>query len=325
MDPGRVALELRSPVRVGSPVVSVVVPTWNRASMVTDTIAAVGAQDFRDLELIVVDDASTDETARVLQGWVAEATVPMTYLRLERHGGPAVARNAALSIARGRFIAFTDSDCVPSRGWLTRALDGFSAPGIGVVQGLTTCASSSPPFFSHYIETTRLDGSYSTSNIVYRREALEGHRFDPACIYWEDTDLGWRVRGDGWDVAFAPDAVVHHQVIRLDPFRWVLWPTHYVNWPAKAARYPGFRRHLFLGLWVRPMNAAFDLALAGLVASIRWRRTALLAIPYAALFVGSRGLQGRLPAVKVALHAARDLTSFASLVAGSVRYRAVVL
>ncbi len=92
-----------------------------------------------------------------------------------------------------------------------------------------------------------LDGSFSTSNVVYRREAPGALRFDPECKYWEDVDLGWRVLAMGWKARFAPEAVVGHEVMPLRPVQWMLWPRRFANWPAKAARYPGFRRHLFSG------------------------------------------------------------------------------
>ena len=106
--------------------------------------------------------------------------------------------------------------------------------------------------FSHFIETRRFDSSFSTSNVVYRRAALDGHRFDAHCSYWEDTDLGFRVRNDGWDFAFADDALVYHQVVPQTAPAWLLWPRRYANWPAKTARYPEFRNTLFLRVWGRP-------------------------------------------------------------------------
>jgi hypothetical protein len=181
------------------------------------------------------------------------------------------------------------------------------------------------PLFEHHIETKRLDGHFSTSNIVYRRTSLAGLRFDPRCWYWEDTDLAWRVIESGWQATFADAARVAHQIIPLSPLRWLLWPRRYSNWPAKAARYPAFRQHLFLGVWVRPLHLLFDLALLG-VALGRWRPAALAAaLPYALTFGSVRGVRGRFPPAKVAAGVGWDLVAFVSLVAGSIRHRALVL
>lgn len=323
--PVEVATIVRGSVTASSTQVSVVVSTRNRGDLLSDTVAAVEAQRGVDHELIVVDNASSDGTETLMRAIVARAAIPVTYVRLVHDVGPAEGRNVGLSEAAGSFLAFTDSDCIPATTWLAAALAGFASPTVGIVQGRTTGASASPPFFSHFIETPTLDGSFSTSNVVYRREALGEHRFDPACAYWEDTDLGWRVRGEGWDVAFAPDALVRHQAIEVGMLRWLLWPRRYSCWPAKARRYAGFRRHLFLGVWVRPIEASFQLALLGLLVGRRWRGANLLVVPYVVLFARTRGLRGRVPPVKALLHVGRDAVATGTLVIASARHRSVVL
>jgi GT2 family glycosyltransferase len=311
---------------LASPIVTVVVSTRNHAQYLRPMLDGVAAQHAPAVELVLVDNASTDETSVVAQRFATKTTLPFTYVQLDADVGPAMGRNHGLDRARGAFVAFTDSDCVPGNGWLRGALAAFG-DGVGVVQGRTECYESSAPLFSHFIETRRFDRSFSTSNVVYRRAALAAHRFDPSCVYWEDTDLGFRVCQTGWEVRFAPDALVYHQVVPQSARRWVLWPTRYSNWPAKAARYPEFRRTLFLGVWVSPLHACFDLALVsvlGAAATRRWR-LALFAIPYVAVFARSRGLGGRAPAMKALLYLARDVVALGALVRGSVRHRSVVL
>lgn len=309
------------------PAVTVIVSTRNHARYLLDTATAVAAQDARDVELILVDNASTDGTEALATGFAAITSLPFTYVRLESDQGPAAGRNHGIGLSRGRFLAFTDSDCVPSPRWISEALAAFDEPSVGVVQGRTECRQRDARLLSHFIETRRLDGSFSTSNVVYRRSAIARHRFDRSCAYWEDTDLGFRVRADGWQVAFCWNALVYHQAVPQSLGAWLLWPRHYANWPAKAARYPEFRRALFLRVWVRPLHACFDLAVGGLVALLFGRRrlAAVLAVPYAVAFVNARGLQGRAPVVKAALHAARDAVAFGTLVLGSIRHRRVVL
>jgi len=309
------------------PEVSVIVSTRNHACYLRETLAAVAEQDAEGVELVLVDNASTDETEPVARAFARETSIPFTYLRLRADRGPAVGRNHGIDHARGTFVAFTDSDCVPSARWVREGLAAFDRPSLGIVQGRTECHEQRAQLLSHFIETRRFDGSFSTSNIVYRRSAIGRHRFDASCSYWEDTDLGFRVRSDGWDVGFARDALVYHQVVPQSVGTWLMWPRRYVNWPAKVARYPEFRRTLFLKIWVRPLHACFDLALGGVVAMLLGHRrlAVLLCTPYAAGFAGARGLRGRSPWMKVILHAARDIVAFVSLLAGSIRYRRVVL
>jgi glycosyltransferase involved in cell wall biosynthesis len=86
-------------------VVSVVIPAHNAAWCVAKAIDSVLAQDFRDFELIVVDDGSTDETAVVLSGYGDAIRVVR-----QANGGMSNARNAGIRAARGEFIAFLDAD-----------------------------------------------------------------------------------------------------------------------------------------------------------------------------------------------------------------------
>src|SRR5438552_8828796 len=199
----RIAWVLRSGSQPDDPLVSVVVCTRNHAAWLAETVEAIAAQDLQgEMELIVCDDAATDDTGSLLRQAVTEARGPITVIRLQERVGQAQGRNVALGFARGRFIAFTDSDCVPSTRWLSAAIRAFEEPGVGIVQGRTRAARVRAPFFAHHIETNRLDGTFATANVVYRRGALGEHRFDPACWSprwtWEDTDLGWRVRASGW-------------------------------------------------------------------------------------------------------------------------------
>ncbi len=310
-----------------SPLVSVVVPTRNRSSLVADAIAGVLRQDLpEEYELIVVDNASEDDTAAMLVEQARESRIPFTAVRLDRDRGPAVARNVGVTLARGRLVAFTDSDCVPAAGWL-RACSAASSSGVGVVQGMTLAHPGQPqPLFNHFIETRQLDGSFSTSNVCYRRDTLlAAGGFDPGCLYWEDVDLGWRVRRLGWDARFEPLALVYHQVLRLSAWQWVTQPRRFYNWPAKAARYPEFRRHLWLGLWAHWWHLLFESFLAGLLLA-RWRRRFLaLTLPYLVTFPLRRRFTGRWPLLKAAAHFAYDCVTFGALLAGSIRFRRPVL
>jgi glycosyltransferase involved in cell wall biosynthesis len=89
------------------PTVSVILPSHDRADWLPRAIQSVLAQTYTDFELIVVDDASRDDTPRVVEAF-ADARVH--YLRLDTNQGPAGARNAGIARAAGRFLAFQDSD-----------------------------------------------------------------------------------------------------------------------------------------------------------------------------------------------------------------------
>lgn len=93
-----------------NPLVSVVIPTHNRPHTLLRALQSVLQQDFRDLEVIVVDDASRDDRPRQIVEALAAHDPRVRYLRRDRAGGASAARNAGIHAARGTFIAFQDDD-----------------------------------------------------------------------------------------------------------------------------------------------------------------------------------------------------------------------
>lgn len=89
----------------GHPLVSCVVPVFNGAPFLVDAVASIEAQTWRPIEIIIVDDGSTDGTPDVIGAMGTRVRA----LRQE-NAGPAAARNAGLRMARGEFVAFLDSD-----------------------------------------------------------------------------------------------------------------------------------------------------------------------------------------------------------------------
>ncbi len=99
--------------RSNNPKVSVIIPTYNRAWILREAIDSVLAQDFKDFELIVVDDGSTDDTGEILEAYKQDLVV----IR-QPNRGVSAARNRGIDAAAGRLLAFLDSDDL----WLPRKL-----------------------------------------------------------------------------------------------------------------------------------------------------------------------------------------------------------
>jgi len=92
---------------MAEPLVSIIVPTYNRAALLAEALASVRTQTFGDWECIVVDDGSTDGTPALL---AALDEPRLRVIRLGHSGNPARVRNAGLAHARGRYLAFLDDD-----------------------------------------------------------------------------------------------------------------------------------------------------------------------------------------------------------------------
>jgi teichuronic acid biosynthesis glycosyltransferase TuaG len=100
------------------PLVSIITPSWNVESLIGETIESVQTQTHADWELLIADDCSTDNTAAVIEGYAAQDP-RIKLIRQARNGGPALARQAAIERAQGRFLAFLDSDDL----WLPTKLE----------------------------------------------------------------------------------------------------------------------------------------------------------------------------------------------------------
>lgn len=91
-----------------SELVSIIMPSYNTAKYIAETIQSVLAQSYKNWELLIVDDCSTDETDDVVRPYLTDERI--RYLKSEKNSGAAVSRNRALREAKGKWIAFLDSD-----------------------------------------------------------------------------------------------------------------------------------------------------------------------------------------------------------------------
>lgn len=134
--------------------VSVILPVYNRSASLADSMRSVLDQSYRDLELLVVDDASTEDLRPIVEG-VGDARV--RYIRRERNGGASAARNTGLAAATGQFIAFQDSDDLWLPNKLQMQMDLLEQmPDVGVVVHSKVLYGSGP------------DGSYGVGLVSMR-------------------------------------------------------------------------------------------------------------------------------------------------------------
>ena len=104
---------------------SVVVNTWNAAAFITDSLRSISAQSFRDFEVIVLDDGSTDDTEQLVNEWRTRLPA-LKYIRQDHLGLPE-ARNRAIALAAGTYIAFLDADDLWMPDYLQRVFEVIRA------------------------------------------------------------------------------------------------------------------------------------------------------------------------------------------------------
>lgn len=149
------------------PEISVIIPSYNRAALLGRAIESVQAQNFEDLEILIIDDGSTDDTQNV----VAELQRGDPRIRLVQHPqnrGEAAARNTGLREARGRFIAFLDSDDSWLEGKLHRQHAALEAAGDDVAAVATGHIVVAQDDTRSYADTWHFHHEITVRNLLVR-------------------------------------------------------------------------------------------------------------------------------------------------------------
>ncbi len=204
-----------------SPLISITVCVRNGAHWVDDCMTALCAQTYRPLEIIAVDDGSTDGSNELLQKWqISEDDssdgIPIQILSQEPLGLSA-GRNKALNIAKGEWVAITDIDCRPRPDWLERMFtssDGVDAVTGRVIfdEGRTSVSrlrsrTIAWKYSSRSDKTTLANGPCS----MFRRERLISRGgFDPSWYHAEDMEVSMKIIQSGGSIRYEPEAVVDH-------------------------------------------------------------------------------------------------------------------
>lgn len=178
------------------PLVSVILPVYNGERLLAESIRSVLRQDYRPVELIIVDDGSVDATARVAAGF----SDSVRYFH-QSHAGPAAARNLGLRVAQGEYIAFIDADDLWPERKLRFQMNCFEAfPKVEIVQGLIRRIKLQGMVRWRIIGPD-LDFPFVYSNLgsilVRRRVFKEIGVFDESLPFHEDTDFWLRAREAG--------------------------------------------------------------------------------------------------------------------------------
>lgn len=154
-----------------TPTVSVILPTYNRARLLARSLSSVLNQTYSDLEILIVDDGSDDDTEAIVKG---SGDARIRYVRLGTRSGASRARNVGIGHARGRYIAFQDSDDKWLPAKLERQMRAFELrPDAAVV----------------YSDMYR---ALADGRVLYHRSPaiVRGRLINPETRYWQAYMLG---------------------------------------------------------------------------------------------------------------------------------------
>jgi glycosyltransferase involved in cell wall biosynthesis len=193
------------PTGSGAPLVSVIMAAYNAAEHIGEALESVPAQQWRPLEVVVVDDGSTDATAEIVRGYSE-----VVYVHQENQG-PSAARNAAVERSSGEFVANFDSDDLlpPTRigdqaGYL------LAHPEVGAVFGRQEWMNA-PEWMARDSVYGDVDG-IPLSSVMFRRNVFfELGGYDTSFVHGEDMDLLMRMRERGIEYRVISEIVLYRR------------------------------------------------------------------------------------------------------------------
>jgi GT2 family glycosyltransferase len=212
---GRTFAEVPFPPHAPWPRISVIVCSCNGEWIIRDCLDALLTLEYPDVEVIVVDDGSTDGTAALANAY------GFRVIRTENRGLSS-ARNTGMQAATGEIIAYIDDDAYPDPSWLTYLAAtfmrgdyvGVGGPNIApLLDGhIAECVANAPGGPVHVLLSDCEAEHIPGCNMSFRKAALDAaDGFDPQFrTAGDDVDMCWRLQDRGWKLGFSPGAMVWH-------------------------------------------------------------------------------------------------------------------
>ncbi len=199
------------------PYISIIIPAYNSERTIGKSLEACQAQDYPNdrFEIIVINDGSRDGTEKIIKYY------DVRYICHQGNKGPASARNTGWKNAKGDYVFFLDSDCIPDRDWLSKTMAHYTREDIVCVGGrygianeeslLASCIYteflvrySRMPGFTKYI------GSHGYSFRKNFLERIGGYNEEYTAASGEDNDLAYRILASGYKPMFDQEIVIRH-------------------------------------------------------------------------------------------------------------------
>lgn len=191
--------------------VSVIIPVYNCAEYIGTTLKSVINQDFKDFEIIVIDDGSTDNSLQIINETLKDSDAVYKIIHQE-NGGVSVARNHGIDVSSGDYLVFVDGDDYILPNHLSRLYYGIEDFGlIQFVKKDGETLSNPNNFDFEYISTDefikkelRMEILFNFFQLMYKADIIKNNniRFTPGVVYGEDTE-------------FALKALIHGRMIHI--------------------------------------------------------------------------------------------------------------
>lgn len=194
--------------------VSVIIPAYNRADTIVDCINSVLRQTYSGIEVIVVDDASTDNTIEKAQSIKDSRVHIFTY---EQNRGACYARNYGIDKSNGEFLAFQDSDDIWHPDKIQKEMDYLIRTDADLVFcGMNRIDDTKSIYFppmplnckSSIIQQLLQENRISTQTILMRKKVASVVKFDESFKRFQDWDFSLQVALHGFKIEYLPEALV---------------------------------------------------------------------------------------------------------------------
>ena len=195
--------------------ISVIIPTYNRADIISKSIESVLNQTYRNIELIIVDDGSTDDTIKSL-GNIKDKRLRV--VQLEKNSGMCAARNAGANVAKGAYIAVQDSDVIWDEKKIERQYQHIKNTNYditfcrvlrGIENGIMTTIPRDNFTLSDDIYKMLLAGNFIDSpTILMKKKVIDLVEFDPIVRRFTDWDFSLRALKSGFSIGYLPEILV---------------------------------------------------------------------------------------------------------------------
>jgi len=202
---------MNSDAPAGGPRLSVIIPNWNGLALMRACLDSLRGQTYRDFEVIVVDNGSTDGSVAALEQEYPDVRV----LALSVNGGYSGGCNRGIEVARGELLVMLNNDTEADARWLEALVDAMDRhPEAGsAASRLMIYDKPEEPYGPPYDQERYVFGGCGGA-VAYRREMLDeiGTFEEAFFMYYEDIDINWRAQLAGWKCVYVPQAIVYHHL-----------------------------------------------------------------------------------------------------------------